>query len=82
MIDIFLGTVELTLCDGQSLGAVVVVVDGCDAGSGEVLGSVEGEKYSVGSKVEEVVTSLERRVVTPLEGEMGKESLLELWWMK
>ncbi len=53
----FLGIVELTLCDGQSLGAVLVMVDGCDVGSGEVLGSVEGEKYSVGSKVGVVVSA-------------------------
>ena len=42
---VFLGIVELTLCEGQSLGAVEIVLDGCDVGSvGEVLGSVEGEK--------------------------------------
>ena len=43
-MDMFLGTVELTLCEGQSLGAVVVMVDGFDVGSGSVMGSKEGEK--------------------------------------
>ena len=40
----FLGIVELTRCEGQSLGAVVVVVDGLDAGSEVEAGSEEGEK--------------------------------------
>ena len=44
VMDMFLGTVELTLCEGQSLGAVVVMVDGFDVGSGSVMGSKEGEK--------------------------------------
>ena len=40
----FLGTVELTLCEGQSLGAVVVIVDGLDVGNGDESSSEEGEK--------------------------------------
>ena len=44
MMDKFLGIVELTRCEGQSLGAVVVMVDGLDAGSEAGAGSEEGEK--------------------------------------
>ena len=44
VIDRFLGIVELTRCEGQSLGAVVVMVDGLDAGSEAGAGSEEGEK--------------------------------------
>ena len=44
MMDKFLGIVELTRCEGQSLGAVVVMVDGFDTGSEVEEGSEEGEK--------------------------------------
>ena len=44
MIERFLGIVELTLCEGHSLGAVVVIVDGLDCGMDSEAESGEGEK--------------------------------------